>query len=360
MTSAFRLLPLKPGQVCWLVMKVKYPETGKTMFFVDKCLPFGASISCAQFQKFSDALAYITEVKADIPKELTNYLDDFLLIAFSSFDCDNHLKQFLFICETINCPVSEEKTEWLTLIIVFLSILSDSQHHRLCIPEEKRTKATKRLDWAIDKKKLTIKEIEKLMGTLNFLTRAIYPGRVFPRRMYAKLKTTDKTGRKLKPYHHVNLDSKFISDALIWRLFLDNSDPHHWCRPFVDCRRYETSQTLQFFTDSSAAGDKVFGCVFNLEWTFGLWGGDFIKTQKPSIQYLELFALCIGIYVWADKLQHKRVIIFCDNQAVVQMVNNYTSSCENCMRLLRLLVLKCLIQNLRITVRYIRSEENIL
>ena len=54
--SAFRILPVLISHCCWLVLKAEDPKTGVFMFFVDKCLPFGASISCAQFQKFSEAL----------------------------------------------------------------------------------------------------------------------------------------------------------------------------------------------------------------------------------------------------------------------------------------------------------------
>ena len=62
--SAFRVLPMKPSQRCWLIMMTKHPETGQILYFVDKCLPFGASISCAHFQAFSDVIAYIAERKS--------------------------------------------------------------------------------------------------------------------------------------------------------------------------------------------------------------------------------------------------------------------------------------------------------
>ena len=52
--------------------------------------------------------------------------------------------------------------------------------------------------------------------------------------------------------------------------------------------------------------------------------------------------------------------MFCDNQAVVNMVNNITSSCKHCMKLLRLLVLKGLIHNRRVFVRYVNTKANCL
>ena len=48
---AFRVLPIKKDHWKYLVMKVKDPETNKFYFFIDKCLPFGASISCSHISK---------------------------------------------------------------------------------------------------------------------------------------------------------------------------------------------------------------------------------------------------------------------------------------------------------------------
>ena len=52
MSMAFRNVPLDKKSWCYLVLKAAHPQTGKTYYFVDKCLPFGASISCAIFQSF--------------------------------------------------------------------------------------------------------------------------------------------------------------------------------------------------------------------------------------------------------------------------------------------------------------------
>ena len=51
MKSAFRNLGLRPSQFCLMVIKAVSPFDGQTYYFVDKCLPFGASVSCSHFQK---------------------------------------------------------------------------------------------------------------------------------------------------------------------------------------------------------------------------------------------------------------------------------------------------------------------
>ena len=74
MKSAFRNLGICPRDWKFLVMKAVSPIDGKTYYFVDKCLPLGASISCFHFQRFSNAVGHIVQCKTK--KDLVNYLDD--------------------------------------------------------------------------------------------------------------------------------------------------------------------------------------------------------------------------------------------------------------------------------------------
>ena len=48
--SAFRILGLSPSIFWLLVMRARNPDSNEMAYFVDKCLPFGASISCTHFQ----------------------------------------------------------------------------------------------------------------------------------------------------------------------------------------------------------------------------------------------------------------------------------------------------------------------
>lgn len=44
-------------------------------------------------------------------------------------------------------------------------------------------------------------------------------------------------------------------------------------------------------------------------------------TLGASIASLEMWALIIGIKIWASQLAHKAVVVYCDNQAVAQVIN---------------------------------------
>ena len=120
-------------------MKAQHPVSKLWKYFIDKCLPFGSSISCAHFQLFSDALEHIVQEKLGL--KVVNYLDDFLFINPQQELCDQMVREFLDICEQVHCPVSAEKTEWSSNLMILLGILLDGVNHCLAIPQDKRMKA---------------------------------------------------------------------------------------------------------------------------------------------------------------------------------------------------------------------------
>ena len=167
-SNAFYIVPLRPDQRLLLSMKAIHPVTGEVWYFVEKCLPFGSSISCAIFQSFSDALRHITERKLSgifIFPAITNYLDNFLFVAISLKICNGMVEEFHAICHVIGCPISMEKTEWATQLIVFLGVLLNGKTKTLSIPIDKKQKALDLLKIAIDNRKVTIKFIQKITGT---------------------------------------------------------------------------------------------------------------------------------------------------------------------------------------------------
>ena len=168
------------------------------------------------------------------------------------------------------------------------------------------------------------------------------------------------TEKKMKAHHHINLDSEFKEDCKTWKLFLEELSEVTISRPFVNWDDKFTPTRLRFFTDASAKSTNGLGCVFQPAWSYYQWEAGFIQKYEPSIEFLELYALCLRIFMWAERLCNKSIVIHCYNQAVISMVNNMTSSCRFCMTLIRKLVLLCMRINLRIQVQYVRSKKNIL
>ena len=348
LTSAFRQLPLK--RKCWnfLVMKAKDPVTGKFFFFVDKCLPFGAGISCAIFQAVSDALAHL--VRYHTGQENVNYLDDFLFLELLKTLCNLQLDVFLSICNTIKLPVALEKTVWAVDCIAFLGLLLDGRRHRIAIPCEKIDRAVSLIKPMVKKKKTTLREMQQLCGFLNFLTKCIIPGRVFLRRLYP-------VGSHLKfSHYHLNINQEVRLDLEMWQNFLEA--PEALYHDFFEFDNDVVFSPIDFYTDASRNKDLGAGGYFGRRWFVIQWEEKFIKKMDPSINYLELYALTVGVLLWCNELVNRKCTIFCDNQSVIYMVNKGTSKCKNCLVLLRIITLHCLSKNVKLRVRYVPSGDN--
>ena len=103
---------------------------------------------------------------------------------------------------------------------------------------------------------------------------------------------------------------------------------------------------------------KGFGAFCNKSWTYGVWEEDFMHENELSIEYLELFGVTVGVLNWIHRFKNKRIFLFCDNQSVVHMINGSTSSCKNCMVLIRIITLESLIQNVRIYAKFVPTKQN--
>ena len=264
------------------------------------------------------------------------------------------MKVFMEVCEAIRFPVSIEKTFWSETKMIFLSLLVDGKSRMVCLPKEKIEKAINLIVEVLNCKKTTVHRMHQICGFLHFLGRGIVPGRAFTRRLYAI--STMKLGKQLKPHHHVRLSGENRSDLVMWLYFLYH--PTVFVRPFMDISTILQATTIKFFTDASKNPKLRCGGWCNRDWFFMQWDEQFILDKDPSIAYLELYGLTIGILLWISRFRNRRIILNCDNQATVQMINNSTASCRNYMVLIRLIVLECMIQNVRVFAKFVRSNNN--
>ena len=357
-------------------MKAQHPLMGEWFYFIDKCLPFGASISCVLFQRFSNALCHVMEYKTKTQGQITNYLDDFLFLALTIVRCNYLIDQFIQLYKDLGVPISFDKTEWASHLVIFLGILLDGRNFCLGIPREKQRIVVQSLETMIDKRKTMVHELQSLCGYPNFLSKVIFPGRTFTCHMYAKYSMVvnvkgigEKYHQlsnlyKMKQHYHVTLDREFKKDCQVWLDFLTGDTQSVINRLMVDLLSSPilTADQIQFYSDASASKRLGFGCILNDHWIQGFWVEEFITLYDPSIEFLELYALVAGIFTWQNEnqLQNCRVRVFCDNQAVVQMINNLTSSCPKCMTLIRMFVLNGLKYNRRVTAVYIDTKSNFL
>ena len=353
--AAFRSLCIMRKHWRFLLMKAKSPFDGKWYWFADKCLPFGSSISCSLFQKFSDCVAHIYSFWSR--RKAINYLDDFLFAALLKALCDKQVDLFLQICSIINFPISEEKTFRGTQLLSFLGFLIDTVNQIVLVPSEKITRALNMINFVLSKikqkgskRKITVLQLQKICGFLNFLGRAIIPGRAFTRRLYAKLKNVN-----LKPHHHIRINKEMQLDLEIWEQFV--KDQTVYCRPFMDFSKLYGAEKIQFYTDASKNYQLGFGGFCQKSWMFQRWGKQILRID-PSIGYLELYAVVAGLLLWVHRFENKKIVVFCDNLGAVHMINSNSSNCKNCMVLIRIMVLQCLKHNCRVYAEHVSTEKN--
>ena len=349
MSSAFHHVPISSFDWNLMTLKAEHPISGVVFYFFDKCLPFGSSISCTIFQVISDAISHLVSFRTR--KRNINYLDDYFFAALKKLVCDWQVDTFIQVCEEISFPVALEKTFWGTTVIVFLGLLLDSERQVVCIPVEKIQKTLEMIAFFLNgrNKKATVHQIQKLCGLLNFLCHCVIPGHAFTRRLYSVVASN------MKPHHHIKISDEMRLDIQVWQRFLMH--PDIFCRPFLEFGEF-SAEDIQMFSDASRNFSLGFGAMCNKSWTFGQWDHNFMEVQQPSIEYLELFAVTVAVVNWIRRFNNKRINLFCDNESVVHMINGSSSTCKNCMVLIRLIVFEGLIRNVRIFAKHIPTKKN--
>ena len=353
MSSAFRNLGTLKKHWKYMILKARHPVTLKWFYFVDKCLPFGAAISCAVFQKFSNAISFLVQKRSG--KKNVNYLDDYLFIALMKWLCNQQTEIFMEICEKICFPVAIEKTIWASTRLVFLGLLINTILQMVFVLIDKLIKGRNMVERILNCKsgKTTVHELQQLCGFLNFLGCAVVPGRAFTQRLYCYTKNPN-----MRKHHHVRVNQEIRGDLETWRIFLYHDSA--LAPPFLDFsgKGCVNAKAVNMYSDASGNFFLCMGALCGSSWISQQWQTDFCEKVKPSIEYLELFGVLTGVTLWIHRFRNKRIILFCDNMSVVNMINNSSSTCKNCMVLFRLLVLKGLVENVRMFARHVKGRAN--
>lgn len=336
--SAFRIIPVHPSDYNLLGFK------WRNEWYIDRCLPMGCASSCKIFELFSTSLEWVARNKLNI-SGIIHILDDFLIVAQSLSVCKSQLVSFLTLCGEIGVPMSPEKTEGPSHILCFAGIELDCCKFEARLPREKIDKCLQAIETSIRKRKITLRDLQSLIGLLNFACTVIMPGRVFLRRLI------NLTIGVKRPYYKISLNNEVRRDLLVWKQFLDT---YNGKTMFLQ-EAWLSSDVLKFYTD--AAQSLGYGIIFNRKWAYGEWPD---RWKNKNIAILELFPIVLGLALWHDELANKKILFYTDNESVVQVINNQTSKDQSLLSLVRFLVLTCLKHNILFRARHIRGRDNTL
>ena len=151
--------------------------------------------------------------------------------------------------------------------------------------------------------------------------------------------------------HRINLNSEAKADINWWLEFLPE-----WNGTAIIHPTPVTSIQLKLFTDACDAG---FGCVYGSHWAYASWGWEWRPTKICHINVRELFATWAAIYTWGDEWVNQEVVIFTDNQIVVDVWRTGTCDDKLMMRLVRCIFKHAAARNMNVIMAHVPGKENI-
>ena len=96
-----------------------------------------------------------------------------------------------------------------------------------------------------------------------------------------------------------------FSNALQKSNAMEISDNSSVCNLFIDFSETLVVHKINFSTYPSGNEKLRFGGIFDNQSFFSQWEPSFMKNCKPSIEFLELYALAVAIILWAEQLQNR-------------------------------------------------------
>ncbi|MES9881884.1 MAG: hypothetical protein ABW185_13480 [Sedimenticola sp.] len=295
--KAFRQIYLCPGDY----HKVGYSFKGHLMF--DTVLSMGLRSAAQICQRVTNALSFIM---LRVGVLICNYLDDLI-------GCET-LKYAKFAYMTLGgilqkCGIEEsiEKACEPSTRMICLGILFDTVSMTLEITPERLNEIRSLVALWLQKTLATKKELQSLLGKLNFVSACVRSSRVFVLRLLNFLREiykSDNVQHAIPGYLH--------RDLLWWDTFL----PLYNGISMMAIVDWSVPDSV-LATDATLKGcGAVFGSKF-----FHAVFPRFILDQKLSINALEMLSIVVALKMWGNELKGQRIVILCDNQSSCNVIN---------------------------------------
>ena len=120
------------------------------------------------------------------------------------------MNTFKQICQKLGVPLTVDNSFGPTYKFVFLRLEIDTVSQLFRVPEVKSGELSTSIQEILEKKRVTLRQLQSLLGKLNIFTKAIVPGRAFVRRMH------DATLGVCKPHHFIRVSQEMKQDMGLW------------------------------------------------------------------------------------------------------------------------------------------------
>lgn len=307
----------------------------------------GIRCAPAYFESFSTFIEYCVRERIGSNK-IVHYVDDFLCVGSiqnEELTCKQVVDTLILVCKELGVPLAKEKLEGFIIRLIFLGLELDLVLMQVRVPQEKLVEIRRKIGRALAHKSATVKEIQSLIGSLNFICRAVRPGRAFLRRLIDLIK-----GKNVKSTS-IMLNEGAQVDLIIWLEFLN----HHNGISVIPQEGWGGDNDHVLYTDAS--GEIGFGAYFEGKWFNNKWSSREI-IEGTLIAWKEMIPILLSIAAWGEELQNRRIVLDTDNMLVKFIINKQTLLCSKIMELLRKFVLICLKKNIVYKAVYVHTLDN--
>ena len=222
----------------------------------------------------------------------------------------------------------------------------DTVNEIVRLPIEKITKCKKLINEMLTKSKCRLKELQALLGLLNFACAVVPPGRAFLQSMYALT-----VGVKHKNFF-LRVNNRMKKDLKVFLTFLETYNGVSFYRE----QFFMSENVIDLFTD--AAKMLGYGAWFHNYWFSIPWPSEYWKEQ--NITLLELIPIVLALNTWGGILKNQVVLIHTDNDALHHVINKQYSKEIEVKPWIRELVTVCLSHNILIKASHISGTDNFL
>ena len=329
---AYRQFPVDPGDLNLL------GYSWKGQLYVDRMLVMGLRSAAYVCQRVTNAAAMLAKRQGI---QIINYLDDFAG-AETWEHADAAFDKLGKLLEDGGLQESSNKACRPNTRMVFLGIMVDTVSMTLEVSPDRLRELNILLDQWLTKETVTRKEIESMIGVLQFVTTCVRPGRIFLARLLNVLRETPIAGVS-------QVSEELRRDLRWWKKFL----PYYNGISMIPEPNWSAPDAVISSDACLEGGGGWFeGKYFHVRFPL------FLKEAKVHINGLELITLIVALKVWGKYLKRKKVTMLCDNLSSVVVTQTGKARDPFLQACLRELLFVQAKGEFEVRVQHIRSAEN--
>ena len=330
---AYRQIPIDPGDINLLGV------SWRNCVFIDRVAPFGLRSAAMMCQRTTSAVKYIFK---EWGFEIVNYLDDFAG-AETVAQANIAFLTLASLFKYLGLEESQEKACTPCTSMIFIGILFDTTSMTLQVTKERLIEMMNLLPQWLDKRKVKCKDLQSLIGKLQFVSKCVRSSRIFISRMLVLLRGVTNNNSI------VYLNDEFRKDIRWWIEFL----PLYNGVSLIPETNWSTPDEI-FSSDASLVGCGGFfmGNYYHSKFP------KIVKDLSLHINALEMLSIVVAFKVWGHLLTKKNITVFCDNLSCVMVINSGRTRDPFLLKCLRELCFISSIHEFTIRARHLTSNEN--